>query len=61
MSLDPEVQVMFEILRKIVKEGTVRIRKPIKNIVVQEKFTGSIEVHLSEGGIGKVIKHETIK
>ena len=28
--------------------------------LIDGKFTGSIEIHFSQGGIGKTIKHETI-
>jgi len=29
-------------------------------LLMKEKFTGSIEVHFSEGGIAKIIKHEKV-
>jgi len=29
--------------------------------IVTRKFTGSLEIHFTEGGIGKVIKHEQVK
>jgi len=29
--------------------------------LIEEKFTGSIEIHFTQGGLAKVIKHEQIK
>ena len=30
-------------------------------VLQKEKFTGSIEVHFSEGGVAKVVRHETVR
>lgn len=30
-------------------------------IMIQKKLTGSMEIHFSQGGISKVIKHEEVK
>ncbi len=29
--------------------------------MMEKKFTGSLEIHFSQGGIARIIKHETIK
>ena len=29
--------------------------------LIESKFTGSLEIHFTQGGIGKVLKHEIIK
>ena len=29
--------------------------------LIENKFTGSIEIHFTQGGIAKIVKHETIK
>jgi len=33
----------------------------ILKFIIESKFTGSIEIHLSQGGITRVIKHEVVK
>lgn len=29
--------------------------------LIADNFTGSIEIHFFKGGIGKVVKHESVK
>lgn len=29
--------------------------------LIADKFTGSVEIHWFKGGIGKIIKHESVK
>ena len=29
--------------------------------LIADKFTGSIEIHWHLGGIGKIVKHESVK
>lgn len=29
--------------------------------LIGDNFTGSVEIHFFQGGIGKIVKHESIK
>jgi len=29
--------------------------------LIKNGFTGSIEIHMFKGGIGKIVKHESVK
>lgn len=29
--------------------------------MIKDSFTGSVEIHFFKGGIGKIVKHESIK
>lgn len=45
------------------KEKMTNLESLIKLIetLIGDKFTGSIEVHFTQGGIGKVIMHKEIR
>lgn len=29
--------------------------------LISDNFTGSVEIHFFKGGIGKIVKHESVK